>query len=61
MADEIETQSPATVQGLIEQLRAGAVSRRQFFTALSGMGLTATGAATVFAVARRLRPGIGAW
>ena len=53
MADEAETQSPATVQRLVEQLRAGTVSRRQFFAALSGMGLTAAGAAAVFAVARR--------
>ena len=52
-ASETSEAPSTTVEGLVEGLRAGAVSRRRFLAALTGMGVTAAGAAAVLAVANR--------
>src|SRR5579871_3411129 len=54
--EQSETVSPAesetTVAGMITEMRAGKVSRRRLVAALSGLGLTAAGAAAVIATTR---------
>jgi steroid delta-isomerase-like uncharacterized protein len=45
-------QEPATVQGLVESARRGKMSRRRLIIALTGLGLTAAGAAAIAATVR---------
>lgn len=46
----------ASIHTMIEQLRNGGISRREFIAGLTALGVTAAGAATVLATVTRQRP-----